>query len=149
LKRLFALALALFVGVGTFAQSNAWIDRFLTRDTATWGEVAWLALVGSGNLEQGATEAAALQLLQAKGWAPKTARAGELVRLDQYSFILTRSFKIVSGLMGVLLPSPRYSYRDLVALQIIPGRSDPGMLVSGTLAMQMVGRVADLSGEAR
>jgi hypothetical protein len=128
------------------AQSNQFVDALLPKPAATFGQVSYLVLVASDNIGEDADEARAFDLLENLNWAPKGAAIDKPVRLDEYALLLVRAFGLKGGIMQTIAPSPRYAYRELTYLQVIQGRSDPGMSVSGTAAIQMLGRIFDVLG---
>ena len=62
-------------------------------------------------------------------------------RLDGVSLLLMESFNIKGGIMYSLFRNPHYAYRELVYLDIIQGRVDPEMTVSGDLLLFLVNRI--------
>ena len=128
------------------AQSNEFVDELLSKPSATFGQVSYLVLVASDNIGEDADAARAFELLQNMRWAPRRATIDKPIRLDEYAFLLMRAFGLKGGIMESLAPSPRYAYRELSYLQVIQGRSDPAMPVSGPAAIQMLGRIFDVMG---
>jgi hypothetical protein len=51
------------------------------------------------------------------------------------------SFSIKGSFLYDLFPGPRYGYRELRYLRLLPEPSDPGMQVSGIQLLQIVERV--------
>ena len=72
---------------------------------------------------------------------PKNVSADESVRLDRLSLLLMRSFDIKGGLFYTLFKTPHYAYRELAFLNIIQGRHDPGMIVTGERLLFYVSRI--------
>jgi len=52
-----------------------------------------------------------------------------------------KSFKIKGGIHYTISNNPHYAYRELVYKEIIQGRADPGMKVSGDQLLFMIGRL--------
>jgi hypothetical protein len=148
-KCFMVLAFAAFLAAAAAsagAQSNEFVDGLLAKPEASFGQVSYLVLVASDNIGEDADEARAFDLLQNLKWAPAGAAVNSPVRLDEYALILMRAFGMKGGIMQRVAPSPRYAYRELAYLQVIQGRSDPAQRVSGTAAVQMLGRVFDVMG---
>ena len=146
MKRCFVIAGLLFLALSAWGQSNEFVDNLLSKEAVNFGQVSYLVLVASDNIGEDADEVRAFELLGNMHWAPSGAKAGDSIRLDQYSLILMRAFGLKGGIMQALLPSPRYAYRELTSIQVIQGRSDPGQKVSGLMAVSMLGRVFDVMG---
>lgn len=144
------LTIAFFISavtlIGAFGQSNEFVDSLLDSKAITFGQVSYLVLVSSDNIGEDADVGRAFELLQNMGWAPGRAKVDTIVRLDEYALILSRAFGIKGSLMESLFPSPHYAYHSLTSLQVIQGKSDPAMDVSGVQAIQMLGRVFDVLG---
>ena len=76
-----------------------------------------------------------------QNWLPKNAAANDTARLDGLALLVMRSFGIKGGICYSLLRSPHYAYRELVYQDIIQGRIDPAMPVSGDALLYMCNRV--------
>ena len=142
----FFLVLCAIAGTYGFAQTNEFIDGLLAEKETTYGQVSYLVLVASENLNEDSDTARAFAQLRALGWAPWGAQADKKVDLASYASILMRAFGLRGGIMYSLFPGPRYAYREMVARQVIQGRSDPGLRVDGPSAIRMLGRVFDIIG---
>jgi hypothetical protein len=140
------LFIALLPAVAALAQSNEFVDGLLQKQSVTVGQVSYLVLVASDNLGEDADEARAFELMGNLGWAPRGASIDRPIDLGSYSYILMRAFGLKGGIMYSLVPGPRYAYRELAALQVIQGRSDPSAPVDGAMAIRMLGRVFDVIG---
>jgi outer membrane protein OmpA-like peptidoglycan-associated protein len=82
-----------------------------------------------------------------KGWLPKGAAENSPVNLGGLSFLIMQSFSIKGSALFALFPGPRYAYRQLDYLDLIPGLRDPAMKVSGERLVQILGRVLEYRGE--
>jgi hypothetical protein len=51
------------------------------------------------------------------------------------------AFEIKGGIFYTFTGRPRYAYRELVYLNIIQGRTEPGMNVSGELLLFITSRI--------
>ncbi len=136
----------LFAATGLFAQSNEFIDELLSNPAVSMGQVSYLVLVASDNLNEDADESRAFGLLGKLGWAPPGLRISDPVNLRTYAYILMRAFGLKGGYMYRLFPGPRYAYRELASLQVIQGKADPSNPVDGITAVRMLGRVFDVLG---
>jgi hypothetical protein len=136
--------LLLAAAVPLSAQSNEFIDRFLAQDQVTYGDAAYLLLVGSGDLEESASPNDAHAAMEERPHALRRAQQEEIT-LGEYAMLTMDAFDISGGVMYTLMPSPRYAARELAFRQVIQGRSYPRMDVSGERALRIVGRVLDLN----
>ena len=86
------------------------------------------------------SRADAFRLSADRKWLPKEAAGGDEARLEGVSLLIMRSFVIKGGLFYSIFKNPHYAYRELVYMDIIQGRTDPEMAVSGELLMFLLGR---------
>ena len=135
------------MGVGlasAAAQSNDFVDGVLAQDRITYGNAAYLLLVGSGDLDESASVADARDRFES-GPAALGRGVDEPVTLGEYSLLTMNAFGITGGIMYTLVPSPRYAARELAFREVIQGRAYPRMDLSGERALRIVGRVLDLN----
>jgi len=74
-------------------------------------------------------------------WLPKTARGNQVAKLDCISLLLMGSFNVKGGLFYSFFKNPHYAYRELVYKDVIQGRADPDMAVSGEMLLFLIGRI--------
>jgi hypothetical protein len=79
-----------------------------------------------------------------QNWLPKKAAANDEARLDAISLLIMGSFNIKGGLFYSINKNSHYAYRELVYKNIIQGKSDPGMKLSGERLLLITGRVLSL-----
>jgi hypothetical protein len=142
--------LVLFPGGRVHGQTAADMDALLDSGEITWAQACHFVLPAAGTLEEepvsagaGAAFAAALE----RGWLPRAAAADDPVRLGELSFLILQSFSFKKSLLCALFPGPRYAYRQLDYLGLIPGLRDPALKVSGERLLQILGRVLSYRGE--
>ncbi|MEX2442298.1 MAG: hypothetical protein WD492_01745 [Alkalispirochaeta sp.] len=141
----------LLMGVGlasATAQSNEFVDEVLAQDRITYGNAAYLLLVGSGDLDESASLSYARDRFES-GPAALGRGVNESVTLGEYSLLAMNAFGITGGMMYTLVPSPRYAARELAFRQVIQGRAYPRMDLSGQRAMRLIGRVLTLDEQGR
>jgi hypothetical protein len=124
------------------AQTADRIERLLEQKTVSYQEAALLALEASGHLDPANRTKAedAFAFAMKRRWLPANAKAGDAVNLKGLSLLVTRAFGIKGGLFYTIFKNPHYAYRTLVYYNIIQGRADPLMYVSGELLLFMVNR---------
>jgi len=76
-----------------------------------------------------------------KKWLPKNTKAQDAISLERLSLLIMRAFGLKGGPMYSIFHNAHYSYREMVFQDIIQGRSDPQMKVSGEKLLFIVGRV--------
>ncbi|MCF7929533.1 MAG: hypothetical protein K9L68_12225 [Spirochaetales bacterium] len=122
------------------AQSNDLIDELLEEKEAQFGKVVYLTMVASGQLEENAGEEDALSALEATGWNLPSKAVESPITLGEASYLYMKALDIPGGLFYSLFPGPRYAYRELLYLDLIPRRSGPGVTVSGEEAVGLLSR---------
>jgi outer membrane protein OmpA-like peptidoglycan-associated protein len=81
---------------------------------------------------------AAFDLARDRGWLPKKAIATSQVRLGELCLLVMRAFNMKGSVLYALFPGPRYAFRELDYLRMIPGRRDPARRVSGEELLRIV-----------
>jgi hypothetical protein len=74
-------------------------------------------------------------------WLPKKADAGGAISLENLSLLIMKAFNLKGGPMYSLVKNAHYSYREMVFKDLIRGRSDPRMKVSGYTMLLIVNRL--------
>jgi hypothetical protein len=143
----FLFLLILFMGGFLHGQTAADMDELLDSREITWAQACRFVLPAAGALEEDAGTGAAFAAAREKGWLPKGAAAEGSVNLGQLSFLVSQSFSIKRSLLSALFPGPRYAYRQLDYLGLLPGLRDPGLKVSGEGLLRILGRVLSFRGE--
>ena len=80
-------------------------------------------------------------------WLPKDTESGAESSLEGISLLLMQSFGMKGGLFYSLFSNPHYAYRELVYRDIIQGKTDPEMTVSGEMLLFLIGRVFTITEE--
>jgi hypothetical protein len=146
IKKCCYFCLFLAVPLALFAQTADRIDGLLETKAVNYGQAAQLIL------EAADISPADFNAAMEKRWLPKKADADADARLDGVSLLIMRAFDIKGGAMYSLFKNPHYAYRELVYKEVIQGRSDPEMAVSGNDLLFLVSRMlsfqeAGLAGE--
>ncbi|MCF7914992.1 MAG: hypothetical protein K9L66_07500 [Spirochaetaceae bacterium] len=126
-----------------YAQSNETLDRFLAQERAVLGYSAYMVLTAADELPEESSPQEAAMAVSRIGWMDTSTASNDPISLGEYSYLLMKAFDIRGGLMYTLFPGPRYAARELKYLQCIPGKSTPGRSISGTDAVQILGRVLE------
>ena len=83
----------------------------------------------------------ALRFAVEKKWLPKNAGAQDAISLEGLSLLIMKSFGLKGGPMYTWFGNAHYSYREMVFQDLIQGRSDPHMNVSGEKMLFIVSRL--------
>jgi outer membrane protein OmpA-like peptidoglycan-associated protein len=86
-------------------------------------------------------EQAAMRLAVEKKWLPAKADAQNAISLKRLSHLIMKAFGLKGGPMYTMFNSAHYSYREMVFQDIIQGRSDPDMKVTGEKLIFIVNRL--------
>jgi len=125
-----------------FAQTAERIERLLGQGRVSYRDAALLVLEAAGHLDPSKQTNAddAFNFAMERGWLPKNVEANADARLDGLSLLVIRAFDIDGGLFFSLFKNSHYAYRAMVYKEIVQGRSDPQMSVSGELLLYTVNR---------
>jgi len=116
------------------------IETLLNASAVSYAQAARFVLEASGVIVLSSQREVFDYAVQ-QNLLPKNVSADESVRLDRLSLLLMRSFDIKGGLFYTLFKTPHYAYRELAFLNIIQGRHDPGMIVTGERLLFYVSRI--------
>ncbi|MDR0623983.1 MAG: hypothetical protein LBG10_06080 [Treponema sp.] len=125
-------------------QTAAAMDELLDSRAVTWAQACRFVLPASGLAEENA--GTAFVAAREQGWLPKGAAAESPVKLGELSFLIVQSFSLKKSFLCALFPGPRYAYRQLDNLGLLPGLRDPGLPVSGERLLHILGRVLSYRG---
>jgi outer membrane protein OmpA-like peptidoglycan-associated protein len=139
--------LVLFSAAPLNGQTAAEVDALLDSREITWAQACRFVLPASGALDAHTPAPAAFAAAREKGWLPKGAAAESPANLGGLSFLIMQSFSIKGSVLYTLFPGPRYAYRQLDYLGLLPGLRDPALNVSGERLVQILGRLLDYRGD--
>ncbi|MDR0998416.1 MAG: hypothetical protein LBL70_05055 [Treponema sp.] len=121
-----------------FAQTAAELDLLLETKEVSFAQAARFVLA-VGDVADEKTEAArAYALAEEAGWLPKRAAPDKPVKLGELCFLIMGAFEMKGSFLYTLFPGPRYAFRELDYLRLIPGQRDPGLKVSGERLLQIL-----------
>jgi hypothetical protein len=146
-KRLFLFLIVFFILASpifaprAFAQTAAELETFLYADAVSYGQAARLVLLAADISDTRAEDA--FSYAMEKGWLPATATQDAAAKLDGVSLLIMRAFGMKGGAFYTIMKTPHYAYRELLYQNIIQGRADSDMAVSGDLLLFIVNRVLE------
>ena len=133
--------LLLLLAVPAFSQSAADIDELLAIESISYEQAAWFVLQAANPNGFSGSPAEAFSYAMERKWLPANVLPDHRATMDGVSLLIMQSHNMKGGFMYTLTKSKRYAYRELVYLDIIQGRADPQMTVSGDLLLFMLTRV--------
>jgi len=122
------------------AQTADEIETLINTNAVTYSQAVRFVLEAA-NIAAIKDRGEAFQYAQDHKMLPQKAVPDAAVTLENISYVLMKSFNIKGGLIYTITKNQRYAYRELVYMEIIQGRADPGMKVSGDQLLFMVGRL--------
>jgi len=122
-----------------FAQTAAELEELLQVQAVNYGQAARFVLAAADAAYLQDPEQAHAYAVEQR-WLPKKA-AAKPARLNDVSLLLMRAFDMRGGMWYSLTKSPHHAYRELVYKDIIQGRSDPEMTVSGEELLFLINRL--------
>jgi len=148
-RRIFCICffLAVLMAMPAFlsAETAELLEALLTTEAVNYEQAAMLVLEAA-DITGYSGPSDAFRFASEQQWLPRNAAPGDQARLDGVSLLIMRSFDIQGGLFYSLAKSPHYAYREMVHQNIIQGRADPQMPVTGDLLLFMVNRVLSFQG---
>ncbi|MDR0303130.1 MAG: OmpA family protein [Treponema sp.] len=133
----------LFIYAVLNAQTAQEIQTLLQTPVVSYQQAARFVLAASDVIDDNdeAARQGAMSFAVASKWLPENAGADDPISLERLSHLIMKAFGVKGGPMYSLFNSAHYSYREMVFKDIIQGRSDPQMKVSGYTMMFIVNRM--------
>ncbi|MBQ0040086.1 MAG: hypothetical protein KBS64_06645 [Treponema sp.] len=138
MKKLLAFFVASAVSMSLFAQSAGKISEIIATKKATYGQAAYLTAVAMGDIKDNASYEDALSVLKNKGVVAKDIDAGDVLDMKQLSWICASAWNVEGSLMLKLCNSPRYTFRQMKADEVIDYSADPSDIPSGRNLLAVV-----------
>ena len=143
-KRFLVVIFIVLSAVSAHAQTTAMeIETLLDIPAITYAQAARFVLEAA-DIAVIANPDEAFQYAADRKWLSNKTMPGDRAKLNEVSLLLIESFKLNGGLFYSVAKTPHYAYRELVYKQIILGRTDPEMDVSGEDFLYMVSRILSI-----
>ena len=113
-----------------FAQSADEVTKVIETKEVTAGQVAYFACTAAGSIKDNATEEDALNTLK-KTLKLKVSSENEIITCDEIAWIVSNTWDVKGSLMYLIVPSPRYAYKQLKADGVIPSNFDTKRKLTG------------------
>jgi len=128
------------------AQTAIEIEELLNTPSVSYGQAARFVLKAADSADSSGQEgffspAEAFSFAAERAWLPGEAASNGEASLEGISLLIMRSFDMKGGLFYSVFKNSHYAYRELVYKDIIQGKTEPGMAVSGETLLFLVNRV--------
>ena len=138
------LCMGLIVVLPAIGQTAERIEEVLAQDELRVGSAGYIAAASGGLVADDASAGEALAALAELGFPQDRVTEDDVVRLDQFAYMLMLAHGRAGGLLYAVLPGPRYAFRELRYERVIRGGGDPNDPLSGSRALRIVGRILDI-----
>lgn len=133
-------SLLMLLSAPLYAQTADEIETLLNTNAVTYSQAVRFVLEAADLAAITDRNEAFLYAVE-KDLLPKKAAPDAELTLENVSFVLMRSFNVKGGILYSIAKNPHYAYRELVYKEIIQGRADPLMKVTGDQLLFMIGRL--------
>jgi hypothetical protein len=138
-----ALFFGLFISAPAWSQTADELESLLNSPRLSYAQAARFVLEAADKVVID-DPAVAFRFANERKWLPPKTSADSFARLDGIALLLMRSFDMEGGFFYSMFGNSHYAYRELAYREVIQGRVDPGMAVSGDMLLFMVGRILDV-----
>jgi len=142
-SKILPFALLILLSASLSAQTADEIETLLSTNALTYSQAVRFVLEAA-DIAAIKDHGEAFLYAQEQNLLPKEAAPNTAVTLENISLVLMRSFNIKGGIFYSIAKNPHYAYRELVYKEVIQGRADPFMKVSGDQLLFMIGRLLSL-----
>jgi outer membrane protein OmpA-like peptidoglycan-associated protein len=122
------------------------LDDLLGAETVNFVQAARFVLGAADVLGEDSSPEEAYGLAREKEWVANKPPHGPIT-LGEVCFLIVKAFNMKGSFLYAWFPGPRYAFRELDYLKLIPGQRDPAARVSGERLLQILGMVASYVGE--
>ena len=123
-----------------YAQTAAELEELLQTKTVSYAQAARFVLEAADAASLKDANAA-FTFAAERAWLPKNAAAEQAAQLDGIALLLMRAFDVKGGIWYSLAKNPHYAYRELVYQDVIQGRTDPEMTLTGEQFLFILNRL--------
>jgi len=139
MKKLFAgLIFATLISVAANAQSAQKITEIDESGTISYGQFCYLIATSTSIISDDSTYQQAFDEIRKTGVFYSDVSATDPIPLSDIAMLCSKTWKIEASLMYKLTKAPRYAFRQLQALEIIPLTSNPTSYSSGHQVLNIV-----------
>jgi len=140
---LFTLLVLILSSAPLLAQTARRIETLLAKPALNWEDAAVFTLEAADRavLSDPSDPKEAFDYAYSRNWLPQRAQMGGAARLDGVALLFMRAFDLKGGFFYTITKNSHYAYRELVYKEVIQGRTEPNMAVSGEDYLFMLGRI--------
>ena len=149
MKHTLCITVAVFlIAAAAFGQAAEKIDKILETEKATFGQATYLiqTALNDGSDELDFETAFDRFKNENENLIRNSVSAEDVIPIKTYAFLLMKAFDVKGGMMYRIYPCPRYAYRDLRYLAVIQGKNNPDALMTGSVMLQILGRIDTVQG---
>ena len=138
MKKIVTFLAGLLLSLSVYAQSADVITELLDTNTATFGQISYLAAVQKNLINENDSYDKAVQALFDNGLIPNNENPDAPIPLIDIAYIYSKLWNVEGGLMYRLTKgAPRYVFKQFQADGIIKSNQEPGDYVSGARALSL------------
>jgi outer membrane protein OmpA-like peptidoglycan-associated protein len=133
------------------AQTAGELDLLLETREVSFAQASRFVLAVADAVDEKTETGAAYALAVERKWLPRRAEGtpDAPIKLGELCFLIMKAFDMKGSFLYALFPGPRYAFRELDYLKLIPVRRDPAITVSGEGFLQILGMAAAYTGANR
>ena len=120
------------------AQSSQKIVEIDGSDTITYGQFCYLIATAEGTVSDSASFQQAFDEVRKTGVFYSDVLSTDPIPMMDAAYLCTKTWNIKGSLMYQLTKAPRYAFKQMQALDIIPLTSTPTSLISGHQALNVI-----------
>ncbi len=145
MKKLIVIFLFVFTAgiMNISAQSAESVTKMLETKTVTVGQACYFTAVYLDLAGDDTSEAEAVSTLTEKGFINSSWKTEHPITMKQFSLLCSKTWKISASLLYIIFKSPRYAFKQMKALDIIPFDSSPNEKLSGTEVLNIYTKCID------
>ena len=137
-KSVLLIAIMLFIAGIAGAQSAEKVTEILQEKQVTYGEIAYLTASELNLIQANASYDDAVQVAVQQGLIKGTPSASDPINFAGLAYACSKTWNISGSLFYKMTKSPRYAFKQMQAMGIIPANADPSQKVSGRNAMYVI-----------
>ncbi|MBO4319399.1 MAG: hypothetical protein J5857_02910 [Treponema sp.] len=137
-RSIFLFAFLFLIAGAVSAQSADRVTEILGEKQVTYGEIAYLAGSELNLVQEKTSYADALKIAVEAGIIKGNPEATDPISYAGLAFACSKTWNVSKSLFYKLSNSPRYAFKQLQSLGIIPSNADPSQTVSGRNALNII-----------
>ncbi|MBP5358751.1 MAG: hypothetical protein J6Y69_06165 [Treponema sp.] len=137
-KSVLLIAIMLFIAGIAGAQSAERVTEILQEKQVTYGEIAYLAASELNLIQANASYDDAIKAAVNEGILKGNPASTDPINYKDLAYACCKTWNISGSLFYKMTKSPRYAFKQLQAIGIIPANADPSQKVSGRNALNII-----------